>query len=219
MKPANATFGGTPNSPPTHLRRNDRRHSPEPRPPLESGPVERSRWTRCEEDAPADTGHPPTTVPEEPSTGVVYRVEDDSSRDSGLIERAAPHPNSSDKVRAVRRRASGDGADGWRCLSWDRAQKERRVTSHSKVTIVQLSRSGDLVRQNGPDAWLPDAGDFVHRMARLLAQGFGFARCRSLCLRGQSTVLTVSEAGETRLVAVSGPLRSMTNVLRRAGLE
>jgi hypothetical protein len=141
-------------------------------------------------------------------------------RESGLLERTAAPSGANGKARAGRPSENlGGGVDGWRCLTWDRTKQERRVTSRSKVTIVQLSQSGDLVRQNGPDAWLPDAGDFVHRMARLVAHGLGFERCRSLCLRGQQTVLAVSEAGDKRLVAVSGPLRSMTNVLRRAGLE
>jgi hypothetical protein len=83
---------------------------------------------------------------------------------------------------------------------------------------VQLSRGGDLVRQNGPDTWLPEAGDFVHRMSRLVAQGLGFERCRALYLRSSNAVLTVAEAGE-KVMAVSGPVCSMTNVLRRAGLE
>jgi hypothetical protein len=87
------------------------------------------------------------------------------------------------------------------------------------VTIVQLSKNGDLIRQNGPDAWLPEAGDFVQRMSRLLAQGLGFERCRSLCLKGATSVLAVTEAGDSKVVAVSGPVRSMTNVLRRAGIE
>jgi hypothetical protein len=87
------------------------------------------------------------------------------------------------------------------------------------VTIVQLSKNGDLLRQNGPDAWLPEAGDFVQRMSRLLAQGLGFRRCRSVCLKGASAVLAVTEAGDSHVVAVSGPVRSLGNVLRRAGLE
>jgi hypothetical protein len=224
MKPANATFGGTPDSPPTDQRPSEARaRSHEARPPLESTQMERVRWASCEE-SPAP--QPPSRGPDaarsdEPRTGVMRRAATEpSQRDSGLIERTPSRHGSSGKTRAARPRASLGGAvDGWRCLEWDRAQKERRVTSHSKVTIVQMSRSGDLVRQNGPDAWLPEAGDFVHRMARLVAHGLGFERCRALYLRGQSTVLTVSEAGATRLVAVSGPLRSMTNVLRRAGLE
>jgi hypothetical protein len=83
---------------------------------------------------------------------------------------------------------------------------------------VQLSSGGDLVRQNGPDAWLPEAGDFMHRMAGLVAQGLGFDQCRSLCLKSPNAVLTVAEAGPN-VVAVTGPVGSMTNVLRRAGLE
>jgi hypothetical protein len=221
MKPANATFGGTPNNPSTDLRANRPRARSRVRPPLDSTEVERSAWGRCEEngtsEVPSRGGDP--AKPEEPRTGVLRRdAAEAPERESGLLERTAARGGSNDEARAGRPREGG-GPDGWRCLSWDRTQKERRVTSHSKVTIVQLSRGGDLVRQNGPDAWLPDAGDFVHRMARLVAHGLGFERCRSLCLRGPQNVMTVSEAGERQLVAVSGPLRSMMNVLRRAGLE
>jgi hypothetical protein len=67
--------------------------------------------------------------------------------------------------------------------------------------------------------WLPDAADFVHRMALLVAQGLGFDRRRGVCLRSATAVLPVSEAGPTRVVAVSGPQRRMSNVLRRVGLE
>lgn len=90
---------------------------------------------------------------------------------------------------------------------------------NTKVTIAQLSRNGDLIRQNGPDVWLPEAADFVQRMSRLLAQGLGFERCRSVCLKGSSSVLTVTEAGDTKVVAVTGPVRSMAKVLERAGIE
>ncbi|HTV23660.1 MAG TPA: hypothetical protein VMG12_33450, partial [Polyangiaceae bacterium] len=117
------------------------------------------------------------------------------------------------------RSEAAPGSSEWRCLEeWGQPSKERRMRS-SKVTIVQLSKNGDLVRQNGPDAWLPEAGDFIQRMSRLLAHGLGFERCRSLCLKGASSVLTITEAGDTKVVAVSGPARSMANVLRRAGLE
>jgi len=115
---------------------------------------------------------------------------------------------------------AGRSSSEWRCLeTWSQPIKQRRQRRNAKVTIVQLSKHGDLIRQNGPDAWLPEASDFVQRMSGLLAQGLGFERCRSVCLKGASSVLQVTEAGDTHVVAVSGPARSMANVLRRAGLE
>ena len=61
--------------------------------------------------------------------------------------------------------------------------------------------------------------DFTPYDLVLLAQGLGFERCRSVCLKGASSALTVTEAGDTKVVVVNGPVRSMANVLRRAGLE
>jgi hypothetical protein len=114
-------------------------------------------------------------------------------------------------------------SSSWRCLEWEASAKPRPRrpprAKASKVTIVQLSVEGDLIRQNGPDSWLPEAGDFMQRMSTLLARSLGFEGCRSLCLRGESAVLAVSAVGSSRVVAVSGPTRSMANVLRRVGLE
>jgi len=56
-------------------------------------------------------------------------------------------------------------------------------------------------------------------MALLVAQGLGFDRCPSVCLRSATGVVSVSEAGPANIVGVSGPIRQMSNVLRRAGLE
>jgi len=75
------------------------------------------------------------------------------------------------------------------------------------------------LRQSGPDAWMPEAGEFVHRLALLVAQGLGFDRSRAATLRGPSSVLSVSEAGPSRVVAVSGPVEAMSKVLRKSGLS
>lgn len=137
---------------------------------------------------------------------------------------AAPHggpraarPSEEPRTGVVRRVE----AEGWRCLDSGRTpgeRRRRRARPPAEVSIAQLSSSGDLLRQSGPDAWLPDAADFMHRMSGLLARGLGFERCRSVCLKGQRAVLSVAEAG-TKRVAVTGPMLAMTNVLRRAGLE
>jgi hypothetical protein len=219
MKSANATFGGTPSKQPAEQRPAGESPARLPQDARARTELERAGWGRCEEStrppAPAAAGHPP----EEPQTGVV-RTLDDPERQSGLIARPRSRP-SSGRMRAARLLAeqTGDNSGEWRCLEWDQGQRGRRPKRNSKVTIVQLTWDGDLIRQNGPDSWLPEAGDFVHRMARLLAQGLGFERCRSLCLRSSSAALAVAEAGDTKVVAVSGPSPSMTNVLRRAGLE
>jgi hypothetical protein len=224
MKSANATFGGTPSKQPAEQRSAGENQA---RPPLGTADaeLERARWGRCEEESAAPEAPAPVRRLQrarrgEPLTGVVRRI-DDPERESGLIERPVSRRPSSGRARAARLLGDRAGASSgdWRCLEWDPGQKERRPKRNSKVTIAQLTGDGNLIRQNGPDAWLPEAGDFVHRMARLLAQGLGFERCRSLCLRSSSAALAVAEAGETKLVAVSGPLGSMTNVLRRAGLE
>jgi hypothetical protein len=114
-------------------------------------------------------------------------------------------------------------ASGWRCLEWKapgkRPRRRRAQPSPAKVTIVQLSARGDLLRQNGPAGWLPEASDFMHRMSTLLARSLGVGECRSLCLRNESAVLAVSSVGDSKVVAVSGPTQSMANVLKRVGLS
>jgi hypothetical protein len=143
---------------------------------------------------PSDVARPaserrPIRSSEEPRTGVVRRVE----------------------------------TRGWSCLEWKAPGKPprrpRADAPAAKVTIVQLSGEGELLRQNGPDGWLPEAGQFMHRMSTLLARSLGFEECRSLCLRNETAVLAVSSAGSSKVVAVSGPARSMANVLRRAGMS
>ena len=123
------------------------------------------------------------------------------------------------RTGVVRRVETG----GWSCLEWKAAGKPPRrprvEATAAKVTIVQLSSEGQLIRQNGPDGWLPEAGDFMHRMSTLLARSLGFGECRSLCLRNESSVLAVSAVGSSKVVAVSGPARSMANVLSRVGMS
>lgn len=123
------------------------------------------------------------------------------------------------RTGVVRRLETG----GWSCLEWKASGKpqrrSRREPTTAKVTIVQLSGEGELIRQNGPDGWLPEAGDFMHRMSMLLARSLGFGECRSLCLRNESSVVAVSSVGSSKVVAVSGPSRSMGNVLRRVGMS
>jgi len=244
MKSSNLSFGG---APPKQPQRQHSPSESQTR--VSAGAEargERGRWASCEGTAlpepplvRARRVEPPTPVrlqaerraevpasADEPRTGVVRRVDfssgerGDGSRmparrapASGRREQQATPPS------APAESEPGAGSSGdWSCLEWGQPAKERRGKRNSKVTIVQLSSGGDLVRQNGPDAWLPEASDFMHRMAGLVAQGLGFEQCRSLCLKSASAVLTIAEAGPN-VVAVSGPVGSMTNVLRRAGLE
>jgi hypothetical protein len=217
MKPANASPRGTPHA---RIRPSGESHTrllgaPTPSAPNPPPATERGRWGRCEEDTPAPAAQPAiqSASAEEPRTGIVRRV---SSRPSPAVVRPAPEL----AVPGERESQPAGSSGEWRCLEvWSRPSKERRQRRNAKVTIVQLSKNGDLIRQNGPDAWLPEAGDFVQRMSQLLAQGLGFERCRSVCLKGASSALTVTEAGDTKVVVVNGPVRSMANVLRRAGLE
>jgi hypothetical protein len=167
---------------------------------------------------------------EEPSTGVVQRI--DPARTRSVPAPGVPQerrPTSKGDSQVVRRedakresaaeRHDEEDLRAWRCLEWGQPPREERPRRNPKVTIVQLSASGELVRQNGPDAWLPEAGDFMHRMSTLVARGLGFERCRSICLKAPTTALAVSEANEAKIMVVSGSHRSLANVLRRAGLE
>jgi hypothetical protein len=178
---------------------------------------------------------------EEPRTGVVRRIDVPNARvrpspaptaavpvarraDSRAHDEPSPAaaPKSSAPPRDHQQHGSArDDARAWRCLEWGQLTiaKERRPRRDPKVSIAQLSAAGELVRHSGPETSLPETGEFMHKMASLIAQGFGFARCHSVCLKAQDTALSVSEVGDARVMAVSGPLRSMNNVLRRAGLQ
>lgn len=223
MSSANASPGGPRPAEPVRSPRSGESHTRMTRSPTPAAPPARHHgWARCEDAPPAEP--PPAAraaapaLGEEPRTGVVRRMDPRA----GARRPAPVHGQAPSEGRAVGPASEPrDGSpSGWACLeAWRQPARERRPRRNAKVTIAQLSRSGDLVRQNGPDAWLPEAGDFMQRMSRLLAQGLGYERCRSLCLKGSSAALTVTEAGESKVVAVTGPLRSMVNVLRRAGLE
>lgn len=214
MNPANAPTRGTPPAPHARSRPsgdNQTRSRGAPAPSATpSTATKQGPWGRCEEDTPAPVLPVSARASaKEPRTGVVRRV----------AFRAGPAP-AQERTEPARESQPARSSSEWRCLeAWNQPSKERRQRRNAKVTIVQLSKNGDLIRQNGPDAWLPEAGDFVQRMSRLLAQGLGFERCRSVCLKGASSVLTVTEAGDTKVVIVNGPARSMANVLRRAGIE
>ncbi len=233
MKSYSATFGGTPS------KREQGHRAPSQSQTRASTQVdtkvERGRWASCEgnalPEAPAarrveETQSPRRVSPDaEPRTGVVRRV-DFSAGERGATRAAPASGRRAQRPTPAVAPQGSDSAPGsagdWSCLEWGRSDKERpsprRGKRNSKVTIAQLSRDGDLLRQNGPDAWLPEAGHFMHRMAGLVAQGLGFEQCRSVCLKSATAVLTVAEAGNN-VVAVSGPSSSMSNVLRRAGLE
>jgi hypothetical protein len=229
MKSANATFGRTLSKKPSDQRAaaESQTRPTSMRSAGDGADVERGHWARCEQGTPPavqggelQSREAPSS--DEPRTGVIRRADAASTeRKSGVVERPVARRPSTGKLRPTRPRGAGNGvrAGDWRCLEWGQPSRQRRMNENPKVTIAQLSQSGELLRQNGPAAWLPEAADFMHRMARLVAQGLGKTSCRSLCLRSTNAVLTVTEASESKVIAVSGPMRSMTNVLRRAGLE
>jgi hypothetical protein len=159
----------------------------------------------------------PQSSSEEPRTGVVHRLpkpselaEAKSSSSRGIAQKPVPQNDThAEDVRA------------WRRLEWpDRPSKAQpRAPAEPDVSIAQLSTNGEVARLSGADTWLPEAAEFVHRMSLLVAQGLGFDRSVGVCVRGRENVLSVYEAGPEKVVAVSGPARRLSNVLRRAGLE
>lgn len=138
---------------------------------------------------------------------------------SARHEASAPQQQVTPLREPLQHGGARDDNRAWRCLEWGQPPKERRPRRDPKVSVAQLSASGDLLRQHGPDASLPETADFIHKMSGLIAQGFGYVRCQSVCLKAPTSALSVSEVGGTKLMAVTGPLRSMSQVLRRAGLE
>ena len=110
-------------------------------------------------------------------------------------------------------------ARGWRCLELAEPAPRSPSELEPSISIAQLSTSGERLRQSGPDQWLPEAAEFVHRAALLVAQDLGFERCLSVCLRGETSVLAVSEAGPTTIMSVAGPVDQMSNVLRKRGIK
>lgn len=164
----------------------------------------------------------------EPRTGVVRKVETRAAAAAPSRE----HPQKRDFASGIVRRApereehAGAALDraksrAWRCLEWA-AVPEKAPPSEPpapRVSVAQVTTSGDLVRQSGPDEALPETAGFIHRVAALIAQDLGFRRCRALCLRGPASALSVAQAGASRIVGVTGPLRDLGNVLRRMDLE
>jgi hypothetical protein len=136
----------------------------------------------------------------------------------GLVSRE-PLARNPGVVRAADSDSRTDPDGTWRCLEWADRPTERARRRDSGLSVAQLTTSGELLRQRGDQEWLPEASEFVHRLALRVAQGLGFDRCHAVCLRGAKAVLSVSEAGPTTIVAVTGPTRAMGNVLRRMGLE
>ena len=149
---------------------------------------------------PTGSGRESSSQGEEPRTGVVRKL-------NAAVSSARPRRPSG--VRSKR---------DWRCL--EPSAPERRPSERpSNVSIAQLSTQGERLRQSGPDEWLPEATEFVHRAALLVAQGLGFDRCRSVCLQSAAGVLSVADAGPASIVGVVGPARLLSSVLRKRGLK
>jgi len=146
---------------------------------------------------------------EEPRTGVVRKVSAQS-----LEPRIVPPSSNRRSDLRLAQRASR----GWRCLEPVQPE-EQRPRRDSSVSIAHVSLAGECLHQSGPDEWLPEAVEFVHRAALLVAQGLGFERCRSVCLQGPKSVLSVSDAGPSTVTGVTGPVRQLSNVLRIRGLK
>lgn len=161
---------------------------------------------------------PRRTPTSEPRTGVVRRIAPTDRSDmhhassqSGISPRRASRAKVKSEAPAPQRR-------DWRCLEWPTTPSQRPAGAAPEISIAQLAKGG-VQRQSGPAEWLPEAADFVHRMASKVAAGLGFSRCRTLCLRASSSALSVTEASSSTIMSVTGPIRHMGNVLRRAGLE
>jgi hypothetical protein len=177
---------------------------------------------QVERRAPRSIHEEPSSTHEEPRTGVVRKVETPSAsparrrRDvsaSGIVARRPAPSAASEQLDLAKSRA-------WRCLEWAAAHGPApSEPAAPSVSIAQVSIDGRVLRQSGPNETLPETAEFVHRVSTLIAQGLGFGHCRALCLRGPAGALSVTEAGPSKIVSVSGPLRQMTNVLRRMDLE
>lgn len=175
----------------------------------------------------AEVAHSTRTLGDEPRTGVVRKVQAASSGaeraserrekrsfGSGIVRRVEPAKAESETLDRAKSRA-------WRCLEWAAVPEKapRSEPPAPRVSIAQITTHGALMRQSGPDETLPETAAFLHRVSTLVAQGLGFRRCRALCVRGTESALSVAQAGANKVVGVSGPLRDMTNVLRRMDLE
>jgi hypothetical protein len=150
-----------------------------------------------EAEAPTRASQSPS---EEPRTSVVRKVDP---------QRAA----------AARRQSVAPSTRGWRCLEAGQPAARSPSERDPSISIAQVSTNGERVRHSGPDQWLPEAAEFVHRAALLVAHGLGFERCLSVCLRGPDSVLSVSDAGPTTIMSVAGPVAQMSNVLRKRGIK
>ena len=148
---------------------------------------------------------PPLRGGEEPRTGVVRKAVVPEARSS-----TAPGIRPGLELRRAR---------AWRCLEPDPRRPVERPSGEALVSTAHLSFHGERLRNTGPHAWLPDATEFVHRASHLIARGLGFELCRGVCLQGAAAVLSVSIAGSSTVVGVTGPARPMANVLRQRGLR
>lgn len=167
---------------------------------------------------------------EEPRTGVVRKFTAGAARGSDpspspgarpiTLIRARQRADAS-SVRPIRSGSSEDSVnDGsWRCLEGPHHDGAAMDRQDSEVTRAQLSARGEVLRQHGTEEWLPDSAKFVHRLSQLVAHGLGFERCVEACLRGRNAVLAVSGTSSGKIVAVTGPVRRFSNVLRRVGLQ
>ena len=135
---------------------------------------------------------------------------------TGVVRKMVAQPPQGRVSAALRSRRL---ARGWRCLEPARPEPRPTTKRDSGVSIAQVSLQGERLRQSGPDEWLPEAAEFVHRAALLVAQGLGFERCRSVCLQGPHSVLCVTDAGPSTITGVAGPARQLSNVLRNRGLK
>jgi len=135
---------------------------------------------------------------------------------TGIVRKMVVRPSQLRAIAAVRPRLQ---APAWRCLEPTQPEPRQVSRRDSSVSVARVSREGERLRQSGPDEWLPEAAEFVHRTALLVAQGLGFERCRSVCLQGPRSVLSVTDAGPSTITGVAGPARQLSNVLRNRGLK
>ena len=177
--------------------------------------------------AATEVAHSTRTLRDEPRTGIVRKVEAASSdTERAPAQKKEKRAFASGIVRRVEPAAASETLDraksrAWRCLEWPAVPEKapRSEPPAPSVSVAQITTHGALIRQSGPDETLPETAGFMHRVSTLVAQGLGFRRCRALCLRGPESALSVAQAGASKVVGVSGPLRDMTNVLRRMDLE
>lgn len=158
---------------------------------------------------------------EEPRTGVVAKVNGGaassgaSSRASGPSGRGLAPPQT---TRATASPSGAPEAGAWRCLEWAPRPSRAPAQVAPEITVAQLSGAGILQRHSGPNGALPQTTLALDRMAAQIARGLGFSGCRALCLRGPSSVLSMTRAAAQKVVSAAGPLGPMQRVLARFGL-